>query len=72
MVFGPGSFSGKESHQSIGQLVSKPLQNWKLAKEIFHRHSCLQYHQLAVLKSDNILKTVDGKIDSVQLPVESK
>eukprot|EP00102_Acyrthosiphon_pisum_P022223 XP_016659433.1 PREDICTED: 52 kDa repressor of the inhibitor of the protein kinase-like [Acyrthosiphon pisum] len=67
VVFGPGSFSGKVSHQSVGQLVSKPLQNWKSAKEICYRHSCLQYHQLAVLKSDNFLKMADGKIDSVQL-----
>jgi len=56
VVFGPGSFSGKGSHQSVGQLVSKPLQNWKSVKDICYRHSCLQYHQLTVLKSDNFFK----------------
>jgi len=72
VVFDPGSFSSKVSHQSVRQLVSNPLQNWKSAKEICYCHSCLQYHQLSVLKSDNFLKMVDGKIDGVQLQVNKQ
>lgn len=61
VVFGPSGAIGKGSHQHVGQFVSKPMQNWKSAKEIFHCHSHLQYHQLSILKSVEFLTVFDNK-----------
>lgn len=43
---------GGIGHQMLGQLVKKPLINWKIALESFSHHNLAKYHKTSSLKSN--------------------
>jgi hypothetical protein len=56
--------------QSVGQLVTSGFDNWKKALERFDVHEKAIYHKDAVLKSNNFLNVMTGKLPSIELSLD--
>jgi len=47
--------AGRGSQRLIVALVTRPLQNWKDAKEVMKSHSILKYHKTAMRAADHVM-----------------
>ncbi|XP_060855231.1 zinc finger MYM-type protein 1-like [Metopolophium dirhodum] len=56
---------GGVGNQKLGFLSSEPFNNWKKAKEVFNKHSLLEYHKTAALKADSFLSVFSKKQKSI-------
>jgi len=56
---------GKDSHESLGGLVTKPYTNLKKGLETFRCHASFSYHRTSVLNVNNIIAILNNKQDNV-------
>lgn len=63
---------GGIGHQTLGQLVKKPLTNWKKALESFSHHNSLEYHKTSLLKSNMRAEIDNQNILSVDLQISEQ
>ncbi|KAL4144132.1 hypothetical protein QTP88_006359 [Uroleucon formosanum] len=56
---------GGVGNQKLGFLSIEPFNNWKKAKEVFNKHSSLEYHKTAALKADSFLNVFSKKQKSI-------
>ncbi|XP_060855729.1 zinc finger MYM-type protein 1-like [Metopolophium dirhodum] len=56
---------GGVGNQKLGFLSSEPFNNWKKAKEVFNKHSLLEYHKTGALKADSFLSVFSKKQKSI-------
>jgi hypothetical protein len=61
---------GMSSSQSVSQLVTSGFDNWKKALERFDVHEKAIYHKEVVLKSNNFLNVISGKLQSIELSLD--
>ncbi|XP_050546142.1 uncharacterized protein LOC126908273 [Daktulosphaira vitifoliae] len=64
--------SGGIGHQTLGQLVKKPLTNWKKALESFSYHNSLESHKTSLLKSNMRTEIDNQNILSVDLQISEQ
>lgn len=69
-------FSGSDSRGkhpvALGSLVTRPLNKYKKALEIFKKHSANEYHKMAMLKSTNFRNIYECPDKAVNILMETK
>ncbi|XP_063800287.1 52 kDa repressor of the inhibitor of the protein kinase-like [Pseudophryne corroboree] len=62
---------GGRSHVKLGKLVLEPLCSYKDAKNDFRVHEKNEYHKNNLLRSQNFIDIMDGKISSIEALADS-
>jgi len=62
---------GKGVHQKLGVLIIKPFTKWKDAIERFNRHSSSEYHKLSIIRSEEFIKVMENKKNTIANEIDT-